>query len=102
MREIDVAGLEEALGEGAVLVDVREPQEYAAAHVPGAELVPMHQVPGRMDDFDRDRPVLLICHSGHRSAAVAEFLSAQGYDAVNVVGGTAAWVNSGRGYEQGL
>ena len=86
MREIDIEGLESVLAEGGALVDVREPQEYAEAHVPGAVLVPMSQLMGRLAEIDKDQPVYLICRVGSRSAAVAEFLTVQGYDAVNVKG----------------
>jgi rhodanese-related sulfurtransferase len=102
MRETDIEGLEEALADGAVLVDVRQPREYAEAHVPGAVLVPMDQLGSRVEELDPGRPLYLICRSGHRSAAVAEVLGAHGFDTVNVAGGTAAWVQSGRPYEQGL
>ncbi|HET6563235.1 MAG TPA: rhodanese-like domain-containing protein [Marmoricola sp.] len=102
MREVDVEGLESALADGAVLVDVRQPQEYAEAHVPGAVLVPMQELVSRIGELDKEQPVYLICRVGSRSAAVAEFLVAQGYDAVNVAGGTADWVRSGRAYDQGL
>ena len=102
MREIDIEELESALADGATLVDVREPQEYAAFHVPGAVLVPMAQLGSRADELDKERPVYLICHSGHRSGVIAELLGERGFDAVNVLGGTAAWVRSGRPYDQGL
>jgi rhodanese-related sulfurtransferase len=102
MREIDIDGLESALADGAALVDVRQPQEYAEAHVPGAVLVPMDQLVARIGELDKDEPVYVICKVGSRSAAVAEFLSVHGYDAVNVTGGTAAWVRSGRPYDQGM
>ena len=102
MREIDIEGLESALAEGRALVDVRQPQEYAEAHVPGAVLVPMDQLVSRIDEVPKDEPVYVICKVGSRSAAVTEFLSVHGYDAVNVAGGTAAWVRSGRPYDQGM
>ena len=102
MREIDIDGLESALADGAALVDVRQPQEYAEAHVAGAVLIPMDQLVARIGELDKEEPVYVICKVGSRSAAVAEFLSVQGYDAVNVAGGTAAWVRSGRPYDQGM
>ena len=102
MREIDIDGLESALADGAALVDVRQPQEYAEAHVPGAVLIPMDQLVARIGELPKDEPVHVICKVGSRSAAVAEFLSVHGYDAVNVTGGTAAWVRSGRPYDQGM
>ena len=77
------------------VVDVRNPDEYAAGHVPGAVLMPLHTVPVRVQDLPRNRPVYLVCHSGGRSAQAAARLTQQGYDVVNVVGGTGAWAASG-------
>jgi rhodanese-related sulfurtransferase len=102
MREIDVDQLEQAIAEGVSVVDVREPAEFAQAHVPGAVLVPMNRLAGRLDDFDRAAPVYLICRSGHRSAVMCELLTANGFDAINVAGGTLAWVQAGKPYERGL
>jgi rhodanese-related sulfurtransferase len=102
VHEIDVQALSGVLEEGGLLVDVRTPQEYAEVHVPGALLVPLHELPARLPEIDRDQPVYVICRSGHRSAAVCEALEPLGYDAVNVAGGTIAWVRAGLPYEQGL
>jgi rhodanese-related sulfurtransferase len=102
MREIDVDTLAGALAEGAVLVDVRTPQEYAEVHVPGAVLVPLDELPGHLAEVDGAQPLYVICRSGHRSAAVCEALEPLGYDAVNVTGGTIAWVRAGHPFEQGL
>ena len=102
MREIDVEQLEELLAAGATLVDVREPAEFAEAHVPGATLMPMGQLRSRVAELDRAAPVLLICRSGHRSAVVGEVLAAEGFDAVNVAGGTIAWLRAGKPFETGL
>jgi rhodanese-related sulfurtransferase len=77
------------------LVDVREPEEYAGGHVPGARLVPLAAVPGRVEDFPTDQPVYLLCAVGGRSAQAALFLARRGIDAVNVDGGTGEWVAAG-------
>lgn len=77
------------------VVDVRNPDEYAAGHVPGAVLMPLHTVPVRVQDLPRDRPVYLVCHSGGRSAQATAWLTQQGYDVVNVLGGTGAWAAAG-------
>ena len=77
------------------LIDVREPAEYAAGHAPSAVLIPMSVVPVRLADIPKDRTVYVICHSGGRSAQVVHWLNAQGYDTVNVEGGTAAWGGHG-------
>ncbi|MFC4785776.1 rhodanese-like domain-containing protein [Nocardioides sp. MAHUQ-72] len=102
MREIDVDQLDTVLGDGGVLIDVREPGEYAAGHVPGAVLIPMGQLTSRLDELDRTVPVHLICASGNRSGAMTDILAARRFDAVNVLGGTSAWAHSGRPLESGL
>ena len=102
MREIDVDQLETALADGATVIDVREPMEFAEAHVPGSTLIPMGQLPSRLPDLDKDAPVYLICRSGHRSGVMGQLLSANQFDAVNVTGGMIAWIRAGKAYEQGL
>ena len=78
----------------AVLLDVREASELRMAAVPGARHVPMGEVPSRLGEVPRDRPVLVMCHHGVRSQAVADWLLKQGYDKVsNVRGGIAAWAD---------
>jgi len=78
------------------LLDVREPWEYEAGHVPGARSIPLAELEDRVNEVPRDRPILAICHSGQRSLAAAGYLIQLGYSAVsNVDGGTAAWVERG-------
>jgi phage shock protein E len=100
MRTVTVhdlkAALERAAGDAPPLVlDVREPYEYAEGHVPGAELVPLATVPQRLDALPADQPVYVVCAVGGRSAQAASFLAARGVDAVNVDGGTQDWVAAG-------
>lgn len=102
MREIDVEQLETALQGDITLVDVREPMEFAQAHVSGSILVPMGQLASRLNELDRSRPVAVICRSGNRSAAMCQLLDANGFEAANVVGGLEAWVRAGKPYAQGL
>ncbi|CAN5368730.1 hypothetical protein BH09ACT12_BH09ACT12_32380 [soil metagenome] len=101
MREIDIDQFASALENGASVIDVRETSEYAAGHVPGAINIPMGRLPSRLVELDRSTPVHLICASGNRSAAMAEVLIVHGFDAVNVLGGTGAWIRSGRPIDQG-
>ena len=61
--EIDIDQLAEAVGVGATIVEVREPGEYVACHVPGAALIPMGQLPGRMTELYRGAPVHMVCAS---------------------------------------
>jgi rhodanese-related sulfurtransferase len=94
--EIGVDELAERLRNGARLIDVREPAEYGGGHVPGAVSVPLATVPDQLDLFRGDGPVYVICQSGGRSRRGCEFVEAHGIDAVNVDGGTGAWIASGR------
>ena len=81
------------------LVDVREPHEYAAGHVPGAVLIPMSVLPVRVEEIPRDRTVYVVCQVGGRSGQVAAWLAPQGFDVVNVAGGTQAWMLAGHPVE---
>ncbi|HSO96005.1 MAG TPA: MBL fold metallo-hydrolase [Acidimicrobiia bacterium] len=80
---------------GAVLLDVREPEEWAAGHAPGAVLVPMGQVHDRVPTLPSRRAIVVICRSGGRSAAITQALRARSYDAVNLAGGMRAWAAAG-------
>ncbi|MGH9246266.1 MAG: rhodanese-like domain-containing protein [Acidimicrobiales bacterium] len=99
--QIDIDELERRLEAGAPLIDVRQPDEYEDFHVPGARLVPLGEVPDRLDEIPSDETVYLICGSGGRSARAVQFLNARGYDAVNVGGGSKAWAASGRPVDRG-
>ena len=93
MKEITVTELS-ALTE-PVVIDVREMGEYEAAHIPGVTHIPMGEVVARIGEIPADVPVHVICALGGRSAQVAEYLAAHGYDAVNIAGGTTAWQQAG-------
>jgi rhodanese-related sulfurtransferase len=82
--------------DAAFILDVREGMEYLQGHVPGAVLIPMSQLAGRVAEVPRDRPVHVICRSGNRSGSMTAFLERAGVDAWNVAGGTDAWARSGR------
>lgn len=75
----------------AILLDVREPYELQRARIEGALHIPMRQIPARLAELPKDRRILVVCHHGGRSQAVADWLLAQGYDAQNVSGGIDAW-----------
>lgn len=75
-----------------VVIDVREPYEFAAGHVPKAINVPLGQLRGRVAEFDADAETYVICQSGNRSAQGTKLLTKAGFTAVaNVAGGTSAW-----------
>ena len=98
--EIDVVQLA-AIIDDVHLIDVREPDEYIEAHVPGAILIPLATIPDAVGDLPTDRTVHVICAAGARSARAVEFLRANGIDAVNIAGGTGAWLNSGAAHVTG-
>ncbi|HET8588729.1 MAG TPA: rhodanese-like domain-containing protein [Nakamurella sp.] len=80
----------------AVLLDVREDDEWAAGHVPGATHLPMTTLTARLDEVPDGAPVYVICRTGSRSARVAAFLNSSGWEAVNVAGGMQHWARAGR------
>lgn len=80
------------------VVDVREYYEWAAGHIQGARHIPLRTLPHRFEDeIDRERPVLLICQVGQRSALATTFLRERGYDAHNLEGGVESWTRAGHG-----
>jgi len=100
-RDITVDELVLALDRGATVIDVREVDEYVDAHVPGVRLVPLGTLPDELDALPRDETLYVICRSGARSLRAADFLRANGIDAVSVAGGTMAWVQRGLDYATG-
>lgn len=99
--EIDIETLAAEKDGGAPVFDVRQPDEYEEAHVPGVRLVPLPEVPDRVGEFPTDETVYVVCRSGGRSAKAVEFLRAKGVDAVNVAGGTMAWVEAQKPVDTG-
>lgn len=94
MQSVDVKSLASWLAEDAppLLLDVREDWEYAIVHLPGCLLIPMGQIQARWASIPRDRPVVVYCHHGLRSAQVVTFLSSRGFDSIyNLTGGIDAW-----------
>ncbi|HKT56078.1 MAG TPA: rhodanese-like domain-containing protein [Microbacterium sp.] len=92
MKSITVHQLRER--EDVPLIDVREADEFAAGHVPGAVNLPMSVIGGRLDELP-DGAFDVICQVGGRSARVVQALEARGYDATNVDGGTGEWAAVG-------
>ena len=75
-----------------LILDVREPFELAICQLPGAEAIPMGQIPAQLIHLPRDRHLLVLCHHGIRSLRVAQYLRAQGLTAVSsIAGGIDAW-----------
>ena len=81
----------------AYLLDVREPDEWAAGHAPGAHHVPMMEIPARMAEVPTDAEVVVVCRSGGRSGQVVSYLMGNGWDNVrNLDGGMQSWAAVGR------
>ena len=102
---IDVMEAERRLREdpaGPLLVDVREQHEFDEVRAPGAVLLPMSTLVTRIGELPTDRPLMIVCHSGHRSSAVTGFLARSGRsDVVNVSGGMDAWERKGLPVKRG-
>ncbi len=86
---------------GVYLLDVREPDEYAAGHIPGITLIPMGEVASRLTELPRDKEIIVTCRTGNRSSQIADLLREQGFTNVhNMTGGIVAWEEAGYAVEQ--
>ncbi len=85
----------------AVLLDVREQDEWVAGHAPGAVHIPMSELLSRMAEVPAADPLVVVCRSGHRSAQVTAYFRVHGLDAVNLHGGMEAWQAAGRPMRSG-
>jgi len=83
-----------ARGDDVMLLDVREPHEFAAGHIDGAVLIPMDQLAARQEELATDRTIVCVCRSGNRSGMVTEALVRAGYDVLNLDGGMLAWAEA--------
>lgn len=91
--------------QGALLIDVREPDEYAQGHAPGSTLIPLGQLQKRLLELSarKDKPIALICRSGNRSGVAQKILEKAGFTkTVNVAGGMNAWARAGLPMAKGL
>lgn len=94
MSEIDVTTLAHLRRDGTphTILDVREPQEVAVCSIAGSLYVPMQQVPRQLGKLPQDRPLVVLCHHGVRSATVTAYLQQNGFaNALNLAGGIDAW-----------
>lgn len=102
MREVTPEEGQKMVQEGALLVDVREGHEYEEVHAGGARLLPLSEFETRYEELPKDRPLVMICRSGARSARAGQYLLDHGYtDVVNLAGGTLAWAEGGLPTEGG-
>lgn len=77
------------------VLDVREPDEFEEGHIAGATLLPLGQLPRRMAEVPRNRPVVCVCAVGGRSARATDYLRQHGVQALNLRGGMRAWTMAG-------
>jgi rhodanese-related sulfurtransferase len=80
--------------EPPVLIDVREPWEYAHCHIEGSRLIPLQTIPAHAAELPADQDLVLVCHHGNRSQRVAQWLEQAGFKRLfNLRGGVEAWAN---------
>jgi rhodanese-related sulfurtransferase len=95
LRNINVAEALAFISDDALLLDVREDNEWEAGHAADATHIALSEVPDHLEDFAKDRLIVCVCRSGARSARAATFLLQNGFDAVNLEGGMRAWADEG-------
>jgi rhodanese-related sulfurtransferase len=93
---VSVQDVTERTSDDWLVLDVREPFEWATGHIEGALHIPMSDVPARIDELDPQARTLVVCHVGARSARVTAWLHQQGHDVANLEGGMDAWERAGR------
>jgi rhodanese-related sulfurtransferase len=100
-KEIDPGYVGELATKGAHLIDVRTEAEVAQGVIDGAIHIPLHLLPLRAADIPQDKPVVIYCRSGARSAQACAFMASKGYDNMhNLAGGIMEWARSGNALSQ--
>lgn len=94
-REVSREEARKLVEEGAQLVDVRAEHEWEAGRIAGAVHVPLAQLPERLGEIDRDRPVVVYCRGGNRSSMATAALADAGYDAAKLTEGVVGWEREG-------
>jgi rhodanese-related sulfurtransferase len=95
LRVVDPVEARRLILGGAVVLDVRSDDEWAAGRIAGSLHVPLAELPDHLDEVPAGATVVCVCHSGARSRRAAIFLGECGVDALNLEGGVAAWVETG-------
>jgi rhodanese-related sulfurtransferase len=98
-KEISRAEAREMLDDGAQLVDVRADHEWEAGHLPGAVHIALPDLPARIEEIDKDRPVIIYCRGGNRSTMAAGALAEAGYDVAKLAEGAVGWEEEGLPFE---
>ena len=92
---MEPAQVKELIESGAQVVDVRTAKEHGVSHIEGAAHIPLERLDEDAGQLDRDRPVVIYCRGGNRSAVAAEAFQASGWDAHSIDGGLVAWHEAG-------
>jgi len=91
--EVPVAEAYRLRESGALVLDVRQPDEWASGHIPGATLIPLDQLPNRLGELPRDQSIVVVCRSGNRSAQGRDVLLGAGFTSVtSMAGGMTDWI----------
>ncbi len=98
-KEVSRAEAREMLDQGAQLVDVRVDHEWETGHLPGAVHIPLAELPARVGEVDKDRPVILYCRGGNRSTMATVALTEAGFDAAKLTEGAVGWEEEGLPFE---
>lgn len=85
-----------------LIVDVRTAPEYKEYHISGAQLIPLNELPDKLKRIPRDREVVCVCASGHRSSSAARRMEKEGYKVSNMKGGMARWIKNGLPVKKGM
>jgi rhodanese-related sulfurtransferase len=86
-KEISPVAASQYQKDGALMLDVREPAEWDAGHISGAVLIPLGELPSRLNEIPKDREIVVVCRSGNRSASGRDILLNAGYASVTSMGG---------------
>ncbi len=102
VSEIDVENAYQKYQQGAFILDVREPDEWAQGHIPKATLIPLGQLANRVGELPEGQEIVVVCRSGNRSRQGSEILMQAGFSQVeSMSGGMNAWVAAGYPIEKG-
>lgn len=100
--EVSVAEAARLREQGAFILDVRTPQEWNEGHIPGATLIPLDQLADRVKEVPADKPVVVVCRTGNRSATGRDLLKKAGWvNVTSMAGGVTEWAKQGLPTEKG-
>ncbi|NMB87985.1 MAG: rhodanese-like domain-containing protein [Chloroflexi bacterium] len=100
--QVSVAQAADLRDQGAFILDVRQPEEWQQVHIPGATLIPLGELPDRLDEVPQDQEVVVVCRSGNRSAQGRDILRSAGFEQVtSMAGGVTQWQAQGLPVESG-